>query len=76
MELTSKINAESTTQNEALEDYYFIANCLKIGLKIEDLKQLKYTDVAKLMLCFCENTDKEAKRNATTRDWDLLAGGK
>ena len=59
-------------ENEALEEHEFIANCLKIGLKIEDLKQLEYKDVAKIMLCFVDK--KEKSRKATQADWDKLAG--
>ena len=59
--------------NEALEEHQFIASCLKIGLRIEDLKELKYKDVAKIMLCFVEK-DKNKPRKATQGDWDKLAG--
>ena len=44
-----------------------------MGLRIEDLKQLEYKDVAKIMLCFIEK-DKEKPRKATQNDWDRLAG--
>lgn len=62
-------------ENEALEEHQYLANCLKIGLRIEDLKQLAYKDVAKLMLCFADKEESKVKR-ATQSDWDKLAGGR
>ena len=44
-------------------------------MKIEDLKQLKYKDVAKIMLCFVDNETKGDIRKATQSDWDALARG-
>lgn len=61
-------------QDEALDEHKFIANCLQIGLKIEDLKQMQYKDVAKIMLCFVDK--KQTSRKATQADWDRLAGGR
>ena len=58
-------------ENEALEEHQFIANCLKMGLSLEDLKELEYKDVAKIMLCFLDKKDKP--RKATQADWDALA---
>ena len=66
-------------ENEALEEHRFIATCLKIGLKIEDLKHLEYKDVAKIMLCFIDETNIDntnKTRRATQSDWDALAGGR
>ena len=74
---TQKIPKES--ENEALEEHRFIATCLKIGLKIEDLKHLEYKDVAKVMLCFIDETNIDntnKTRRATQSDWDALAGGR
>lgn len=70
---TEKLPKNEENKNEALEEHQFIATCLKIGLKIEDLKQLEYKDVAKIMLCFVEK-DKNQPRRATQSDWDRLAG--
>ena len=44
-----------------------------MGFRIDDLKQLEYKDVAKIMLCFVEK-DKNKPRRATQKDWDRLAG--
>ena len=54
----------------ALEEYQWIANCLQIGLTLQDLKELEYKDVAKIMLCF---HDHKNENNATQSDWDRLA---
>lgn len=62
-------------ESEALfEEHNFIANCLKIGLTIQDLKELEYKDVAKIMLCYSENL--QQTKRATQSDWDKLAGRK
>lgn len=69
----SKLPQNGNKENEALEEHMFIANCLKVGLRIEDLKQLKYKDVAKIMLCFADKPENKTKK-ATQADWDKLAG--
>lgn len=68
----NKVNRNDNNQNEALEEHQFIANCLQIGLRIDDLKQMEYKDVAKIMLCFVGK--KKQSRKATQSDWDRLAG--
>ena len=68
-----KSKESKENENKALEEHQFIANCLQIGLRIEDLKQLKYKDVAKIMLCFIDKKKSELRR-ATQSDWDKLAG--
>ena len=45
-----------------------------MGLRIEDLNELEYKDVAKLMLCFVEEQKPKTKK-ATQADWDALARG-
>lgn len=49
------------------EDWRFLAGCLSIGLSIDDLQQLQYTDVAKIMYVM---TEKEKTRTATQADID------
>ena len=71
IEETQKIPKCKENENEALEEHQFIANCLKMGLRLDDLKELEYKDVAKIMLCFVEKKDKP--RKATQSDWDALA---
>lgn len=59
------------SESEALEEHQFIAICLRLGLKIEDLKQLEYKDVVKIMLCFIDES-KEKIKKATQNDIDKL----
>lgn len=68
-----KLPKNEKKENEALEEHLFIANCLKMGLKIEDLKQFTYKDIAKIMLCFTDKPENKTKK-ATQADWDKLAG--
>jgi len=68
-----KINHPKDVVESALEEHYFIATCLKIGLKLDDLKQLKYKDVAKIMLCYIDN-GKKSSNKATQKDIDKLLG--
>ena len=69
---TKEIKTNNSEEKDTLEDYRFIANCLQIGLKIEDLKEMKYTDVAKILISFADK--KKKTRKATQADWDKLAG--
>lgn len=61
---------DSTIDN--LEEHQFIASCLKMGLRIEDLKQFEYKDVAKIMLCYIDKPKNNKK--ATQQDIDKLLG--
>ena len=68
-----KIDSYKNIGKNVLEEHYFIATCLKIGLRIEDLERLKYKDVAKIMLCYAENGNSFNNR-ATQKDIDKLLG--
>ena len=75
-----KENKESKIEegeDDSLSDYDFIATCLRIGLRIEDLKDLEYKEVAKILICYSRNerkTNKKTKyRKATQDDWDRFA---
>ena len=57
---------------ETLVEHRFISNCLKIGLKLEDLKELEYKDVAKIMICYLEDNNPKKERMATQKDIDKL----
>lgn len=77
LEKEIKKSNNDDSEDDTLDTYNFIASCLKIGLKIEDLKDLEYKEVAKILLCYSRN-DKEANkktkyRKATQEDWDKLA---
>lgn len=70
-----KKNNNNESVSGALEEYSFIANCLKMGLTLQDLKELEYKDVMKIMLCYTDDpNDKNKTRKATQNDWDKLAG--
>lgn len=58
---------KSNEEKSALEEHQFIANCLQIGLRIDDLKQMQFKDVAKIMLCYI---NKDKTKNATQKDID------
>lgn len=53
-----------------LEEHNFIANCLQAGFTIQDLKELEYVDIAKIMICLIPDEHKYKK--ATSEDWDKL----
>ena len=73
-ELIEELNRHKSQGGEVLsEEHNFIATCLKIGLTIQDLKELEYKDVAKIILCYF---DDGKTRKATQSDWDKLAGRK
>jgi hypothetical protein len=59
-------------KEDTLEEYRFIANCLSIGLRLDDLKQMEHKEVMKILLCFNE-TNKKERKEATQADWDALA---
>lgn len=52
------------------EEHQFLATSLQLGLKFDDLKELDYVDVCKMMLCLVPE-DKKYKK-ATAEDWDKL----
>lgn len=55
---------------QGLEEHTFIATCLKAGLTINDLKELDYIDVVKILVCMIPSDQKYKK--ATASDWDKL----
>lgn len=59
-------------KEESLDEYRFIANCLSVGLRIENLKEMEHKEVMKILLCFIDNS-KNKKKQATQSDWDALA---
>ena len=44
-----------------------------MGFSFQDLKELEYKDIAKIMLCYTDE-NKNKKKKATQGDWDKLAG--
>lgn len=72
IEELEKIPKSNEIEEDNLEESRFIANCLQVGFRIDDLKQMEYKEVAKILLCFREKSKKE-NRKATQADWDALA---
>lgn len=51
-------------------EHDFIAKALVLGFNLNDLKELDYVDIAKVMICSIPE-DKKYKK-ATATDWDKL----
>lgn len=64
-----KING-SNNEESLFPEHEFITTCLRIGLRIEDLKQLTYVDVLKILISFIGKNDKreDGARKATTEE--------
>lgn len=70
-ELTEQLQLLKTKSKEvAFGEHYFITAALQLGLKYDDLKELEYLDVCKMMLCLVPEDKKY--RKATAEDWDKL----
>lgn len=62
-----EINKDNEDQKESLfPEYEFLVSCLRMGLKIDDLKILTYIDVLKIFISFCD-ADK-SKDDVSTRE--------
>ena len=63
-----KINEKG--KKSIFPEHEFLAACLRMGLKIEDLKILTYVDVLKIFISFFDNDKEEEKgtRMATQED--------
>ena len=75
-ELYEKIEKISRSNSNTEEDYpeqEFIASCLRVGLTIEDLKELTYIESMKVLYSFLEKKGTN-QRNATQADIDRLLG--
>lgn len=67
----NKINEESEESIFPEHDFYLA--CIKIGLRIEDLKYLSYLDVLKIFICLNKQKEPKSKtRKATQADIDRL----
>lgn len=71
-----EINKESKNKKESLfPEHEFLVSCLRIGLKIEDLKILTYVDVLKIFISFCDKDTIDTEnggRKATQKEIDAL----
>lgn len=67
---------KSSNKKSIFPEHEFLTACLRIGLRIEDLKILTYIDVLKIFITiFNNNDDKEEStgtRNATKKDIEKM----
>ena len=71
IEELKKINTSESPKKEIFPEYEFLAACLRMGLRIEDLKILTYVDVYKIFISFFNSEEKEDSsgvRQATQED--------
>lgn len=74
IEELKKINTSEEKNKELFPEHEFLAACLRMGLKIEDLKILTYVDVYKIFISLFNSEEKEEKeesgsvRQATQED--------
>lgn len=70
---TSEKNAE---EQIIFQEHTFLSQCLRMGLNCNDLIQLSYIDVSKILIVNlnrAKNLRKPKYKLATTSDWDALA---
>lgn len=74
-----KINGDKKDEEESLfPEHEFLSTCLRMGLRIEDLKILTYVDVLKILISFIGKDRKEKSetqngvREATQEDIQRL----
>lgn len=64
------LKTKNKNKKEDLSEHYFIGTCLQIGLRIDDLKEMEYVDIAKIMISILPEDTKY--RKATAEDWDKI----
>lgn len=64
------LKSKNKNKKEDLGEHYFIGACLQIGLRIEDIKDMEYVDIAKIMITMLPEDTKY--RKATAEDWDKI----
>ena len=61
-----KINGNKEDEEESLfPEHEFLSTCLRMGLRIEDLKILTYVDVLKILISFI---GKDNKKESVTKN--------
>lgn len=65
-------NSKGKVKLDDYEDWRFLASCLTIGLSLDDLQQLQYKDVAKIMYVMIEDSKEKKTRTATQADINKL----
>ena len=74
-ELYEKIQNINTDNEELVEEYpeqEFIASCLRVGLTIDDLKEITYIEAMKILYSTIEKKKNKKVRKATQAEWDRL----
>ena len=74
-ELYEKIQNINTDTEELVEEYpeqEFIVSCLRVGLTIDDLKEITYIEAMKILYSTIEKKKNKKVRKATQADWDRL----
>lgn len=70
------ITKEKKEDESLFPEHDFLATCLRMGLRIEDLKILTFIDVIKILVSFIGKEDKKESTNgireATKEDIDNL----
>lgn len=61
---------QGDTTPQTMEEHRFVAQCLKVGLRLEDLKELELKDVVKILICYTEEPKTTNVRKATQEDID------
>ncbi len=69
-EIDRKIKNKEKTK-EVFPEHEFLGSCLRVGLSLNDLKELTYVDVMKVLISYIEE---KKERVATQRDIDKLLG--
>lgn len=71
--LTKEINKIKSSGNnyDPFPEHSFIASSLKVGLNVNDLKQLSYVDVMKILVSYI---DKEEDKKPTQSQINMLTG--
>ena len=72
-ELEKRQNNEKEEES-LFPEHAFLLTCLRIGLTIQDLKEITYIDVIKMFLSFSETKEDGRTKTATQRDIDRLLG--
>lgn len=64
---------QGNSEEPLFPEHHFLLACLRLGLTIQDLKILSYTDIMKIFLSI-ETKKDEKTRTATQADIDRLLG--
>ena len=74
IEELNKINSKSEETIFPEHDFYLA--CLRLGLRIDDMKYLSYIDILKMFICLNKTNTKKTDniKSATQKDIDRLLG--